>query len=83
MPTHNYLSIISLNEFNYILRLHDIYVDENTQVKILRALRNNVYALYNETYQFVLEGYIETLASGITSQRIHQVINYFKPHLNV
>ena len=59
---NNYLTAISLNEFNQVLELHDIYVDKHTQIKILRALRSNIYALVNDDYTCVLEEYISHLA---------------------
>ena len=47
---NNYLTAISLNEFNQVLELHDIHVDKYTQIKILRALRSNIYAIVNDDY---------------------------------
>lgn len=84
MSPFHYLSILSLNEFSKILELYDIHVSRTTQAKILRALRNNTYAIMNHTYSVILEDYI----CGLTDHQLsrndaHLLIDYFKPYMNV
>ena len=77
---NNYLNAISLNEFNQVLELHDIHVDKYTQIKILRALRSNIYAIVNDDYTCILEEYISHLAD-CNIDAIHKMCTYFKPLL--
>lgn len=78
MPKNNYLSIISLNEFNQVLKLYDVNVSKLTQQKMLHAFKNNVFALVDDGYTCVLEEYLYQL-TAIDRKKIKDICAYFKP----
>ncbi|SDL21899.1 hypothetical protein SAMN05216520_102103 [Kandleria vitulina] len=76
---NSYISEVNYHDFHELLMNNHIHVDQSLEQRLLSVLKNNVYALDNATYSFVLVKYmskftdlendcIRTLISSIRKQ---------------
>ena len=76
---NSYISEVNYHDFHELLMNNNIHVDQYLEQRLLSVLKNNVYALDNATYYFVLVKYmskfthlendcIRTLISSIRKQ---------------
>lgn len=72
----NYLNNLSMEEFEDMLSTYDIVLSKKAQILLLSTLENNIYALNDTNYSFILEDYLQKVYALKASQS-HDLCNYF------